>query len=393
MYAGDPKKWQEFENSLTAYMMSQSLQYKYVLDHDKKRYNFAAQTGPGADDDAQDTNDDFKQYRSNYYEVRNHKVFNILRGLIKHNATGSDVVWRFTERSGNSGDGWNLWIELCAYFQMGANTLNALTIARDKMFEADYNGTRRGMTIHEYVHHHQTYHTLDNQAPADHRITWGKAARSELLLKGITAPHLAIVKGTLEMKTSELSFDEIVTQIVNSDTTQVARRNEERDDSYAQMANTSGRGRQDRGEGWGRGRGGRESKGNSGSGEKNPPARHPPRADLPPMLSPEAYRALSKEEKDKLQKDRRMLKRKIQVAAPKRSRNNNDESAEAYTPPKPGLGPVQGPELVDKAIVWKDPIAEILPEDPTRKGIGFLFGQRGQSKVPTNETTTTNNKN
>jgi hypothetical protein len=82
MYNGDPKKWQEFKNSFTAYMMSQSLQYKYVLDHDEKRYDFAARTGPGADDDAQDTHDDFKWYRCNY-EVRNHKVFNILRGTHK----------------------------------------------------------------------------------------------------------------------------------------------------------------------------------------------------------------------------------------------------------------------------------------------------------------------
>ena len=130
-----------------------------------------------------------------------------------------DVVRRFTDKSGNSGDGRNLWIELCAYFQTGANTLNALTIAREKMFKAAYTGARKGLSIHDYVHFHQTYHTLDKRALADHRITFGKATRSELLLKGIDAPHLAIVKGTLEMKTSELTFDEIVTQIVIADTT------------------------------------------------------------------------------------------------------------------------------------------------------------------------------
>jgi hypothetical protein len=107
------------------------------------------------------------------------------------------------------------------------------------MFKAKYTGERKGLSIHDYVHLHQSYHTLDERAPADHRITFGKAARSGLLLKGINAPHLAIVKGTLEMKTSKLTFDEIVTQIVNADTTQVARRNEEREDSYANVANTS----------------------------------------------------------------------------------------------------------------------------------------------------------
>jgi hypothetical protein len=135
MYNGDPKKWHEFKNSFTAYMMLQILQYKYVLDHDEKRYSFDARTRPEADDKAQDTHDDFKQYPSNY-EVRNHKVWNNLKGLIKHNATGSDVVHKFTEDYGNSGDGRRLWIELCAYFQTGANTLNALAIARDKMFKA-----------------------------------------------------------------------------------------------------------------------------------------------------------------------------------------------------------------------------------------------------------------
>ena len=69
MYDGDPKKWPEFKNSFTVYMMSQSLQYKHVLDQDEKRYDFAARTGPGADDEAQDTHDDFKRYQCNY-EVR-----------------------------------------------------------------------------------------------------------------------------------------------------------------------------------------------------------------------------------------------------------------------------------------------------------------------------------
>ena len=81
MYDGDPKKWQEFKTSFTAYMMSQSLQYKHVLDHDEKRYDFVAQIGPEADDEAQDTHDDFKRHRSNY-EGRNHKIFNNHKGLI-----------------------------------------------------------------------------------------------------------------------------------------------------------------------------------------------------------------------------------------------------------------------------------------------------------------------
>ena len=173
------------------------------------------------------------------------------------------------------------------------------------------------------------------------------------------------------MNTSELSFDEVITQIMNADTTKVAQRNEERDNSYAQMADSSGRGWHDRGEcGGGRGQGRGEGRGNSGSGEKNPPARRPPRADLPTMLSPEAYKALSKEERDKLHKDRKNLERKIQVAARKSSCKNNDESAEAYTPPKPSLRPVQSPELVETTSVRKFPIDEVLSVDPTRKGIG-----------------------
>ena len=101
--------------------------------------------------------------------------------------------------------------------------------------------------------------------------------------------------------------------------------------------------------------------------EKNPPASQPPRAELPPMLSPEAYKALSKEEREKLRKNRRSLKRKIHVVARKSSRNNNDESAEAYTPPKPSLRPAQGPEGVERASALKNPIDEVLSEDPTRK--------------------------
>jgi hypothetical protein len=107
------------------------------------------------------------------------------------------------------------------------------------MFKAEYNGPRRRMTTHKYIHLHQTYHSLNDKAPMDHRITWGKAARSGLLLQGITAPHLTTVKETLEMKTSKLSFDNVITQIVNADTTKLARQNEGRDDSYAQMANSS----------------------------------------------------------------------------------------------------------------------------------------------------------
>ena len=75
MYDGDPKKWHEFKTSFTAYMMSQSLQYKHVLDHDEKRYDFPNRTGPEADANARDTHEDFTRYRSNH-EVRNHKVFN-----------------------------------------------------------------------------------------------------------------------------------------------------------------------------------------------------------------------------------------------------------------------------------------------------------------------------
>ena len=117
MYDGDPKKWHEFKTSFTAYMMSQSLQYKHILDHDDKRYGYPNRTGPVADASAQDTHEDFSRYWSNY-EVRNHKVFNSLKGLIKHNATGSDR--RFTDAYGNTGHGRNLWIELCAYFRRGA---------------------------------------------------------------------------------------------------------------------------------------------------------------------------------------------------------------------------------------------------------------------------------
>ena len=109
------------------------------------------------------------------------------------------------------------------------------------MFRAEYNGTKRGNTIHEYVHLHQTYHSLNEKAPSDHRITWGKAARSDLLLDGFTATHLTTVKETLEIKISELTFDEVITQIVNAETAKAARQNEERDNSYGQMADSSER--------------------------------------------------------------------------------------------------------------------------------------------------------
>jgi hypothetical protein len=93
------------------------------------------------------------------YAERNHGFFSSLMGLIKHNVSaGTDVVLRFEAEYfyGNTGDGRSLWIELCAYFQTGANTLNALPTARLEMFAAWYDGSRRRIVLHKYVHLHQS---------------------------------------------------------------------------------------------------------------------------------------------------------------------------------------------------------------------------------------------
>jgi site-specific DNA-adenine methylase len=78
------------------------------------------------------------------------------------------------------------------------------------------------------------------------------------------------------------------------------------------------------------------------------------------MLSPEVYKTLSREAKNELARNCKNLKRKARATAWKSSHNNNDESAEAYTPPTPSTGPVKSPRIVEKSIIWKDPIDEVL---------------------------------
>jgi hypothetical protein len=152
-FNGNARKWEQFRNSFTSYMLSSKLQYRHVLDHSPKRYQYAVKTCPEADIEAGDTHMDFWKFPSNYNE-RNQKVFTTLKSLIKSNVTGTNVVLKFETMHGSTGDGRNLWIELCAYFQTSLYAQNLIKDARRKMSTGTYTGALRENSFHQYIHYY-----------------------------------------------------------------------------------------------------------------------------------------------------------------------------------------------------------------------------------------------
>ena len=191
-------------------------QYRQVLDHSPKRYRYAIKTGPDADAEAGDTHVDFWKYPSNH-DKQNQKVFTTLKSLIKSNVTGTNIVLKFETMHGSTGDGRNLWIELCAYFQTSVYAQNLIKDARRRMSTGTYTGALRGNSLHQYIHLHDTYHELNLRAEPEFMISYGEAAKSEVLLEGISAPHLTIVKEHLEMNLQTLTFHEVKAQLLRAD--------------------------------------------------------------------------------------------------------------------------------------------------------------------------------
>ena len=116
---------------------------------------------------------------------------------------------------------------------MSSYAKNIFQDARQTLFASKYDGQKWATTLHQqYVYNHDAYHKMNERAANEHKITtFGEAAKSKQLWKGITAPHLATIKENLEIKLTGLTFKEVKTQIVCINTVKSGQQ-EEGNDSW-----------------------------------------------------------------------------------------------------------------------------------------------------------------